>query len=274
MLNLSVKCITKGFLNFGRPGKDTIIDMKELKADYDVLSEDNLLAWFENQLVMPLEEKRAEATGLACPAIVRMALLKTNLDVDKVKKLFSKPDESREKSIEELIGFKEPKVEYPVMIQDKEKMCGTCYCDDNEQLISTGYCDHYVCDDCFKVHYKTEIEKGLLSVKCYGGPENDCKQLYNDDLLVMFTHDIELNVSQNKIILNVIVESAKISKYNWFLVPCTRTANCQYYFQINKGILNTIVPSSTTLRCKCGATYCCNNLLREQVRIQKYFITY
>ena len=260
-------------LNLQPTVKNITIDMKNLKRDYDVLSEDNLLAWFEDKLVVPLEEMRSQTTGLACPAIVRMVLLKTKLNVDHIKDIFSKSHEEREQMIEDLIEFKEPSTQFPIMIQDEEKPCGTCYCDGNEQLISTGYCDHYVCEDCFKMNYKTEIEKGSLVVKCYGGPNNDCKQLYNDDLLAMFTHEVDVNVGQDKTILNVVVESAKTSKHNWFLVPCTRTANCQYFFQINKEIMNTTVPSSTTLRCKCGASYCCTNLLREQVIVQLNLFT-
>ena len=165
--------------NFRPTVTNITIDMKNLKSDYDVLSEDNLLAWFEDKLVVPLEEIRSQTTGLACPAIVRMLLLKTNLDVDRIKDLLSKSHEEREAIIENLIGFKEPSTRFPIMIQDEEKPCGTCYCDGNEQLLSTGYCDHYVCEDCFKMSYKTEIEKGSLAVKCYGGPNNDCKQLYS-----------------------------------------------------------------------------------------------
>ena len=241
-------------------------DMRELEINekYAVWSETTLLSWFEEELVKPLENVRTR-NGIKpkCPALTRMILVEFNLDVEKVYSLFIDSKEEREIVLQKAIGFKEPKKEYPLVIVDEHELCGTCFCDD-DQLYSTGCCEHLLCIDCFKMHYKTEVEKGALSIKCYGGPENNCRLVYNDDVLAMLAEDIEMSVSINKVRLNTVIEAAKNSKYNWFVLPCTRTVNCQYYFQINKSILDNVFPVSTTLKCKCGATYCAKHLLKDQ----------
>ena len=60
-----------------------------------------------------------------------------------------------------------------------------------------------------------------------------------------------------------IIEAAKNSKYNWFLLPCTRTINCPNYLQISKDILLKNQTQSVTIYCKCGASYCTKYLLKE-----------
>ena len=60
------------------------IDMRELEDDYGVWNETQLLSWFEEELVSPLEQRRSQ-NGIksACPAITRRLLLAFNLDVDR-----------------------------------------------------------------------------------------------------------------------------------------------------------------------------------------------
>ena len=236
------------------------IDMRDLDEDYGVWNETTLLSWFEEELVAPLEQHRSQ-NGIkpTCPAITRMLLLKFDFDIDRVFSVFNESDKGkRELLIQKAIGFREPKKEHPVVIVDESECC-TCYCGD-DQLFSTGSCDHYICIDCFKNHYRTEVEKNLIYVKCCG---LDCMQVYNDDVLSMLA-DNDMSVTIDKAKRDAIVDSVKKSKVNWFLLPCTRTANCANYFRINKFILNTAYPVSTTLECKCGATYCAKHLLKDQ----------
>ena len=190
--------------------------------------------------------------------MTRIALLSYNLNVDAVNRFFTEDQTKRDARFEKRMKFLEPKKEHELIIRDQNELCATCYCPD-DQLYSTGYCNHYICKDCLPNHYRTEVEKNQNSIKCV---EKDCKLPYSDELLSMLTESLDKKLLQN-VRIRAIVEASKKSNYNWFLLPCTKTANCPFYLQISKNILQKNQRQSVTIHCKCDASYCSKSLLKE-----------
>lgn len=220
-----------------------------------------MISWFEETLVAPLEKVRTRGDiRPKCPAMTRIALLNYNLDVDAVYSLFMEDQAERDLVFEKKMKFREPKKEYDLIICDDNELCATCYCPD-DQLYSTGYCKHYICMDCFPNHYKAEVEKNQNAIKCFG---EDCLLAYSDELLSMMTESLDKKLSSiQSAKRTAIIEAAKKSKYNWFLLPCTQTINCPNYLKISKKILLKNQLQSVTIYCKCGASYCTKHLLKE-----------
>ena len=154
--------------------------------------------------------------------------------------------------------LREPTTQYDLIIRDESKLCVICYCPD-DQLYSTGYCQHLICKDCLPNHYKTEVEKNRTSVKCV---DNDCMMVYSDELFSTMSETLDMKLLTN-VKRRAIIEASKKSKYNWFLLPCTKTANCPFYLKISKDILRKNQSQSVTIYCTCDASYCVKSLLKE-----------
>ena len=154
-------------------------------------------------------------------------MLETNFDFENILKIYSLGKQEKYECVQKVIGISEPYKQFETA-QNRE--CNICFDNDDQELHSTGYCDHYSCLECLKDYFESK-ETGRY-ICCV---EPSCFLVYEAPFVEMLRENRKPPSVKETVAL--IVNKVNLSNtyridiglvLDWFLVPCCK-ADCEKY---------------------------------------------